>query len=1698
MLALAFAFPATGRTQGTGPTDTIALSQYSGTGTAGGFAGVDPTSTTVTNTISGLPDTNGTGGFNFQVAPDSSYLFRGTATLSGTYQFSGLSFQSNVALSRGGNNLNAPTSSGSADEKWTAQLSQAGVFALEMTINMYSTPVESSTFCGVTVIVTNNGQEVYHQSFFADTNPFLQFPPAIIVDQRIPLAAGSFSCEVTSYALNSGVHSADAGYSLVGQIGAQFPLASNDTYHPTGAGPFSLDVLANDSEAGGGTLTISNVKDGLYGTAQIVNNRIVYTPGPNYTGYDFFTYTVSDSQNNTDQATVTLSPYLPAAANATFHSPVAASMTLDVVPLGTASPGYSLSIASVGNGSHGTAKIVNNQIVYTPDATYRGSDSFPYSLSDSHGGVASATVTLRDFQPLAADHTFQVTGNGPFALDIVSYDIDPDLDPLTVTGVATGTAGTTQIVNNKIVYTPGSGFRGIDSFTYTISDGYGGASQGTITVSGPLPIAADATFHQPAAASMTFDVVPLGAASPGYSLIIASVGNGSHGTTQIVNNRIIYTPDATYRGNDSFVYSLSDGHGGTASGSVTLQDAQPVAPDHTFQVTGDGPFTLGIAPYDSDSDLDSITVANVANGTSGTTQIVNNKIVYTPGSGFQGSDSFSYAISDGYGGVGQGTITINRTSLTDTIILTQYNGTGNATGFAGGNPPSTTVTNTVSGLPDANGTGGFNFQVTPDSSYIFRGTATLSGAYQFSGLSFQSNVRLSRSGNSITNSSSDSSADEKWTAQLSQARVFSLQMSIGMSSTPVASSSYCGVTVVITNNGQEVYHQNFFQDTNPFAPIPPPPIVVDQQIPLAAGSFSCEVTSYATNGGQHSADTGYSLIGQIGAQFPTASNDTYHPAGAGPFSFDVLANDSEAGGAALTISKVTNGIYGTTQIVNNQIVYTPGPNYFGYDAFAYTVSDSQNNTDRATVLLKNTRPVAANQTFQVTGNGPFTLDIVSFDSDYDLDSITLTNVANGTSGTTQIVNNKVVYTPGSGFSGTDSFSYTISDGHGGSDTGTISLSRSSGWTQPRAANATFHLPTAASLTLDVVSLGTVAHGDSLSIVSTGSGSHGTTAVVNNQIVYTPDGTYRGNDFFNYSLSDGHGNIASGSVTLQNSLPVAGDITATYNSAPIVLNAVARCTDADQDSLTVHIVTNPTYGTAATDGTNITYTTANLPGFDRFTYSVSDGHGGVATASVTILDALPSTTPGLTANKLGLGNIVPGSDNAWFSSFGLPTIDASGNAAFVAETREGTAKTSVLFAKGGVQYSAGDAVSAQTPGARFKSFSDPSIDSSGHLAFLATLSGVPQSGNQALFAEEADGLHLVASTGTADSGTILPLTSIGAFIQTDSAVFFSGKSRLQQGAQAIYGRWNGDATSTLLLSTGQTLFGNKVTAFTPLTLPATASSPGQIAAGDDLLLQVSFKNHTQALVLFNNGSPASLVKSGDPASGIVGGGRYLTFGKPALSAGGAYAFRTKLAGPGLSAGNNVGIFSGNGLGQPVKLLQTFDPAPGLQGVYLADFKDPVINSDGSVAVVATLRGVHVTEANRSAILYIPAGGAPTIVARTGASPTGLPVGAQWQSFVSLALPDQLGPVFTANLKAGLGGVTPANAFGAWALDGNQGLDLIAWQGGTLAGQPNIRSLDFLTCAPKSPEQPRSFNAQKTLVYRAMLSGGIQQIFTISVP
>jgi heme/copper-type cytochrome/quinol oxidase subunit 2 len=219
----------------------------------------------------------------------------------------------------------------------------------------------------------------------------------------------------------------------------------------------------------------------------------------------------------------------------------------------------------------------------------------------------------------------------------------------------------------------------------------------------------------------------------------------------------------------------------------------------------------------------------------------------------------------------------------------------------------------------------------------------------------------------------------------------------------------------------------------------------------------------------------------------------------------------------------------------------------------------------------------------------------------------------------------IAYTPNTGFTGQDTFSYNLKNASGTSNTSTVTITvTSSGGTVPVTNPDTATTPKGQSVQINLTANDTNVGTSTLNIAS--NPGHGNVVVgANNVVTYTPAAGFAGQDTFTYNLSNASGTSNTSTVTVtvtdtSSTLPVANpDVMTTPRNQPVTLNLTSN--DTNVGTSTVNIVGYPDYGNVAySDSTrkSITYTpNTGFSGQDSFTYNLKSSSGTSNTAAVTI-------------------------------------------------------------------------------------------------------------------------------------------------------------------------------------------------------------------------------------------------------------------------------------------------------------------------------------------------------------------------------------------------------------------------------------------------------------------------------------------------
>jgi VCBS repeat-containing protein len=645
-----------------------------------------------------------------------------------------------------------------------------------------------------------------------------------------------------------------------------------------------------------------------------------------------------------------------------------------------------LTAVLVSGPSHGTLTFSSDGgFDYTPTTSYIGTDSFQYQASD--GVLTSSTVTVTldvaNTPPTAADQAYRVlhdtTLSAP-ASSLMLGSSDADNDALTAALATQAGHGTATVsANGSFTYAANTGYTGTDSFTYLLSDGIDSSAAATVTLTvkatNTAPTATADAYGTPHDQALTVDAVSGVLANDsdadGDPLQALLVSGPAHGTLALgPDGSFTYTADTGYAGTDSFSYQAGDGTttSSAVTVSLTVSNDTPTAADDFYSIPGSGTTSVdawsGVLANDGDAEGDTLTASLVTGPAHGTLTLNSDgSFDYTPGSGFSGTDTFSYEAFDG-------------------------------------NSHSTAATVTLTVAP-----------VALDASFSVLHDQTL-----------QENV--------VTLLTFAADADnDALTAQL------------------VSGAAHGSVTV--SSDGSFVYTPN-------------------------AGYVGSDSFTYRVGDGSTYSNTATASI-EVTDSAPMAGSQTFSDHAGGLRTVGgagLLADAGDDDDEALSVVLVTGPAHGTLNLnPAGTFTYQPVAGFVGTDTFTYRAFDGAEYSDAATVTLTvfDAAPVATADAYFVPTSGlsvGSAAGVLANDYDPDGDALSVTLVSGpghaASGGFTLNANGSFSYTPASGFTGTDSFTYQTSDGTLTDDPVTVTLTVTA---TPVAAPDYYDLPASGTLSV---------------------------------------------------------------------------------------------------------------------------------------------------------------------------------------------------------------------------------------------------------------------------------------------------------------------------------------------------------------------------------------------------------------------------------------------------------------------------------------------------------------------------------------------------------------------------------------------------------------------------------------------------------
>ncbi|MEM7028696.1 MAG: Ig-like domain-containing protein [Chloroflexota bacterium] len=948
------------------------------------------------------------------------------------------------------------------------------------------------------------------------------------------------------------------------------PVAVDDTAITDEDQAITIAVLNNDHDPNNDDLTIKNISNPAHGTATKNGTRIIYTPDPDFFGDDQFTYQADDGDDSSSATvfvTVDAVNDAPLAEADTASLDEDSTVVISVLENDSDSDGHlnNSSLTVTTQPSHGSVTLNRSagQLTYTPDPDYHGNDQLEYRVCDNGNpnpalcDIAQVMITINPIndgpiaQPDAYQATEDVTLRVPASTGVLNNDSDIDGDALTAHLVNDVTVGNLNLdENGSFSYTPPLNFNGQTSFSYRNKDSAIFSEAVTVLIQvaavNDPPVATNDVATTDEDHAVTIDVLNNDTDIEGDTLTLQSAGDPQNGQTTKNGNRIIYTPNADFTGQDTFVYVVQDGQGGTDTGSVvvTIEGVNDPPQARNDEATLNEDASIDIAVLANDNDVDgnvvNSSVAIISNPSRGAANPIGNtgQIRYRPNANYHGNDTLTYQVCDDGSPVpslcSQAQVDIHIRSVNDppqavndeattdedeavTIPVLQ-----NDSDIDDDPLSIQSVGNAEHGDTRKSGV---RIVYTPNDNYA--------GNDQFTYVVKDGNggtdtaiVNISVRAINDPPSIRDDTASlvEDTTVDIAVlANDTDIDGDLAPNTLEILISSDHGQVNVIGSMGEIRYapQANYYGDDK-FTYR-----VCDNGTPKPAKCSTAEVTINVR------------AVNDI----PQANDDTATTDEDEAVTIRVLNNDTDVDGDELKIHTVSASQHGTATKNGKRIVYAPDDNYTGEDSFSYVVKDGNGGRDTAHVFITvqaiNDRPTTRDDTASLDEDTTINVPVLDNDNDIDGDLVLSSVIVRDTPTHGQAIPNPqngiIHYQPQANYYGPDTFTYRVCDN--GTplprrcNTASVNITVRPINDFPEAIQDEATTNEDLAITIAVLNNDTDIDGDDLSIQTIGTPQNGTTTQDGNQVVYQPSPDFFGEDHFTYQIHDGNGGTDTGDVTI---------------------------------------------------------------------------------------------------------------------------------------------------------------------------------------------------------------------------------------------------------------------------------------------------------------------------------------------------------------------------------------------------------------------------------------------------------------------------------------------------------------------------------------------------------------------------------------
>ena len=1000
---------------------------------------------------------------------------------------------------------------------------------------------------------------------------------------------------------------------------------------------------------------ISNPSNGTLGS--VSGSTVTYTPNQDWHGTDTFTFEATDdrtARSNVATATITVASVndAPVANDVTaqmdenkeFDRFMPVTITFDASDV----EGETLTYSVVSDPSNGSlSSVTGNQVTYTPNQDWNGTDTFTYKANDGTADSNTATVTITvtavNDAPVSSDENITTDEDTGIRTGFSSSDVDSG-DTLTYSVVANPSNGTVTIDNANSepgLYTPNQDWNGTDTFTYKANDGELDSNVSTVTITvaavndAPTTEDVSTTIDENRTASRSTGIALQGSDVDGDNLTYTVVSGPSNGNASIAGSILTYAANQDWNGTETITYKANDGTVDSNTSTVTItvnsvNDA-PVTQNQSASTNEDTAVatTLSVVDVDTQQGMTRSIVSNPSNGSVVLSGSGSQIATYTPNANWNGTDTFTWKANDGTVDSNTSTVTVTVSAVNDAPVANDVTTSTNETRFISvditldaTDVEGDAITYSIVSNPSNGSLGSISgATVTYTPSTDWNGTDTFT--YKANDGSLDSNT-------ATVTITVDAVNDAPTTSAVSASTNEDTAVDITLSGADVDSGDTLTYSVVATNNGSV----SISGATATYTP--------------NANWNGTDTFTYKANDGTVDSNTSTVTV-TVSAVNDAPVSSAVSASTDEDIAKAITLDATDVEGDAITYSIVSNPSNGSLGSVSGaSVTYTQTTaNWNGTDTFTYKANDgtADGNTATVTITVAAVNDAPVSSAVSASTNEDTAKAITLIATDVEGSSLTYSIVSNPSNGSLGSISGaSVTYTPTANWNGTDTFTYKANDGTADSNTATVTFTVASIQDVPTtsAVSASTNEDTAVDITLSGAD---VDSGDTLTYSVVANPSNGTLGNIsgsNNTVTYTPTANWNGTDTFTYKVNDGTADSNTSTVTVTvsavNDVPVATNVTKDtvnpsndfpkWGSMNAPLDITLTATDVENDNLTYTVVTAPDSGSVTISGAVATYTPNDdfVPGFtnegkqnagaeDTFTYKANDGTNDSNTATV---------------------------------------------------------------------------------------------------------------------------------------------------------------------------------------------------------------------------------------------------------------------------------------------------------------------------------------------------------------------------------------------------------------------------------------------------------------------------------------------------